>query len=115
VVRVTRFDHIHLSVGDLDRALAFYREAFGAEESFRVDELVFLRLPEGAGTIALDARPEEQRNPDHVGLALAEAEDLDAAVEAVESAGGRLVERGEHAPGIAYAYVADPDGHVLEL
>jgi len=31
------------------------------------------------------------------------------------AAGGRLVARGEHAPGIAFAYVADPDGYVIEL
>jgi catechol 2,3-dioxygenase-like lactoylglutathione lyase family enzyme len=33
----------------------------------------------------------------------------------VEAAGGRLVERGEHAPGIPFAYVADPDGYLIEL
>jgi predicted enzyme related to lactoylglutathione lyase len=65
--------------------------------------------------IALDARPEGERNPAHVGLRLAEAGDLDAAVREVEEAGGRIVERGEHAPDTRYAYVADPDGNVIEL
>lgn len=51
----------------------------------------------------------------HVGLRVAEGVDLDAAVEAVVEAGGQLLERGEHAPGIEYAYVADPDGNVVEL
>ena len=50
-----------------------------------------------------------------MGLALAEGEDLDAAVRAVQEAGGQIVERGEHVPGAAYAYVTDPDGNVLEL
>ena len=31
------------------------------------------------------------------------------------AAGGRLVERGEHEPGRPYAYVADPDGHIIEF
>ena len=30
-------------------------------------------------------------------------------------AGGRLLRRGEHAPGVAFAYVVDPDGYVIEL
>jgi predicted enzyme related to lactoylglutathione lyase len=89
---------------------------FGAEEAFRAgDGLVFLRLPRARGVIALDGRREGKRSPKHVGLRLAEGEELDVAVRAVERAGGALVERGEHAPGIAYAYVTDPDGNVIEL
>jgi catechol 2,3-dioxygenase-like lactoylglutathione lyase family enzyme len=115
VIRVTRFDHVHVAVSNLDRALRFYEEAFGAKESFRVDDLVFVKLDGGAGVIALDARPEDRRNPSHIGLTLADDEDLDVAIQAVERAGGHLVERSEHAPGIPYAYVADPDGSVFEL
>ena len=109
------FDHVHVHVDDVERAFDFYRAAFGAEEAFRVgDQLVFVRL--GGGEIfALDARPEGERNPDHVGLTLADGEELDAAIEEVVAAGGALVERGEHAPGVPYAYVADPDGNVIEL
>lgn len=114
--RITRFDHVHVGVTDLDRAMRFYREVFGTEESFRVGEqLVFVKIPGGAGLIALDARPKGRRNPSHVGLALADPEELAAAVEAVERAGGRVIERGEHAPGMAYAYVSDPDGNVFEI
>jgi predicted enzyme related to lactoylglutathione lyase len=40
---------------------------------------------------------------------------LDAAVEDVVRAGGRVVQRGEHAPGLPFAYVTDPDGNMLEL
>jgi catechol 2,3-dioxygenase-like lactoylglutathione lyase family enzyme len=40
---------------------------------------------------------------------------LDDAVRQVVEAGGRLVERGERASGDSFAYVADPDGYVIEL
>jgi catechol 2,3-dioxygenase-like lactoylglutathione lyase family enzyme len=40
---------------------------------------------------------------------------MDAAVREVEAAGGTLISRGEHAPGVPFAYVRDPDGYVLEL
>ena len=33
----------------------------------------------------------------------------------VHGPGGRLVERGERAPGLPYALVADPDGYVIEI
>jgi hypothetical protein len=33
----------------------------------------------------------------------------------VERAGGRLLRRGEFAPGLPYAYVADPDGYEIEI
>jgi catechol-2,3-dioxygenase len=112
---MTGIDHIHLHVKDVARAARFYRDVFGAEEAFRVGEqLVFMRLPAG-GVVALDARPEGERNPPHAGLALSRGQDLNSAVHAVEEAGGKLIERGEHAPGVAYAYVADPDGNVIEV
>jgi predicted enzyme related to lactoylglutathione lyase len=115
LIRTGAIDHFHVHVADVERAARFYRDAFGAREAFRVGErLVFMSLPAG-GVVALDARPESERNPPHVGIGLAEGEDLDAAVLEVKRAGGQLVERGEHAPGVLYAYIADPDGNVIEL
>jgi predicted enzyme related to lactoylglutathione lyase len=46
---------------------------------------------------------------------LKEGVDLDQAIEEVLAAGGRLVTRGEHAPGEPFACVTDPDGYVIEL
>jgi predicted enzyme related to lactoylglutathione lyase len=114
-IRTAGFDHVHLHVDDVERALTFYRAVFGAEEAFRVGErLVFIRLG-GAEIVSLDGRPESDSAPGHFGLALADGEDLDAAVAEVVSAGGAVVERGEHEPGVRYAYVADIDGNVIEL
>ena len=116
MIRVTGIGHVHLHVSDVARSLAFYRDAFGAEEAFRVGEsLVFLRLPGTTAIVAIDGRPEGESNPRHVGFDLAEDETLDDAFSHVEGAGGRVIERGEHAPGVPYAYVADPDGNVLEI
>jgi catechol 2,3-dioxygenase-like lactoylglutathione lyase family enzyme len=116
VIRLSGIDHVHLHVGDLDRSLQFFKDAFGVEEAFRVgDLLVFVRLP-GAGTvIALDARSESERNPPHVGFVLADKASLDEALKTVARAGGQVVQQGEHAPGMPYAYVSDPDGNVLEF
>jgi predicted enzyme related to lactoylglutathione lyase len=114
-IRTSGFDHVHLGVGDVEAAVAFYRAAFGAEEAFRVGpELVFVRLG-GGEIVGLDARPHAERNQNHFGLALAEGTDLDDAADEVVRAGGSVLERGEHAAGVPYAYIADPDGNVIEL
>jgi catechol 2,3-dioxygenase len=114
-VRTAGVDHVHLRVADVESALSFYESVFGAEEAFRVGErLVFVRL-RGSEIVGLDARPEAEANPAHFGLRLADGQDLDAAVDEVVSAGGAVLERDEHAPGAPYAYVADPDGNVIEL
>jgi predicted enzyme related to lactoylglutathione lyase len=42
-------------------------------------------------------------------------QDIDAAVEQAQAAGGHLLRRGEFAPGYPYAYVADPDGYEIEI
>lgn len=107
-VRTAGLDHVHLHVRDVEAALA-------AEEVLRLGgELVFVRLS-GGEVLGLDGRPPSTRNRAHVGLRLAEGERLDHALVEVSRAGGSVLERGEHAPGRPYAYVADPDGNVLEL
>ncbi len=50
----------------------------------------------------------------HFGFSVVDG-DLEAAIKEVKKAGGKLLERGQHSPGAPYAYVADPDGYVIEL
>jgi len=63
------------------------------------------------------ARAGQQGGVEHFGIHLAEASAaaVDEAVRRAEQAGGHLVERGEHAPGLPYAFVADPDGYTIEI
>ena len=51
---------------------------------------------------------------EHFGFKL-DVSDHDRVIEQVEKAGGKLVSRGEHGGQFPYAYVADPDGYVIEL
>jgi catechol 2,3-dioxygenase-like lactoylglutathione lyase family enzyme len=60
-----------------------------------------------------EAEPIGSGGVSHFGFAL--GGDLDASVRQVEQAGGKLLSRGEHAPGVPFAYFADPDGYVIEL
>jgi catechol 2,3-dioxygenase-like lactoylglutathione lyase family enzyme len=117
--------HVHLLVADHGRAIAFYREVFGMEERFRDGPIVFLGTPDGGDSLALHlattdderARVGRQGGWEHFGIHLPDrsARGIDAAVQRVEVGGGRLLDRGEHAPGVHYAYVADPDGYAIEI
>ena len=121
----TGIRHVHLLVAEHDRAVAFYTQAFGMAEVFRTGALVLLGTPGGGDSLALHlaateddrARAGQQGGVEHFGLHLTEpsAAAVDEAVHRAEQAGGRLVERGEHAPGLPYAFVADPDGYTIEI
>lgn len=122
MIRTQGLTHIHLVVRDLERSLRFYRGVFGMEERFRDGpKMVFLNTPGSRDLITLNEDPAEARlagvngGVAHFGFRLAASTDLDAAVAEVEAAGGKLIRRGEHAPGAAFAYVEDPDGYVIEL
>jgi catechol 2,3-dioxygenase-like lactoylglutathione lyase family enzyme len=122
MIRTQGLSHIHLVVRDLERSLGFYQSVFGMEERFRDGpKMVFLNTPGSNDLVTLNEDPAEMRlagvngGVAHFGFRLADTQDLDAAISQVEAAGGKLVRRGEHAPGAAFAYVEDPDGYVIEL
>jgi catechol 2,3-dioxygenase-like lactoylglutathione lyase family enzyme len=122
MIRTRGLYHIHLVVRDLERSLRFYRGVFGMEEQFRAGpKMVFLRTPGSSDLITLNEDPAEAQNAGvhggiaHFGFKLERESDLDAAVAEIEASGGRVVERGSHGDGHPFAYVADPDGYVIEL
>ena len=118
MVRTYGLMHLNLAVRDTARALRFYEQVFGLREygrgdglvhtraSGRPDILTFAEDPAAAGTVGGVA---------HFGFRLVDPNDIDHAIMEVERAGGRLLRRGEFAPGLPYAYVADPDGYEIEI
>jgi catechol 2,3-dioxygenase-like lactoylglutathione lyase family enzyme len=134
--------HYAVTVSDLDRSLAFYREALGAEiewelafsgaevsETMRVpgSELRVASLRLGAGVLELFEfqRPEgrgfDRRSNDigatHLGVEVA---DIDVAYERVKALGAvcyfppKTADAGPIA-GIRFFYFEDPDGLMVEL
>jgi catechol 2,3-dioxygenase-like lactoylglutathione lyase family enzyme len=114
--------HIHLVVRDLERSLRFYQGVFGMKERFRAGpKMVFLNTPGSDDTITLNEDPAEADKAGqsggvaHFGFRLADPSQLETAIAEIERAGGRLIERGLHGGSFPFAYVADPDGYVIEL
>jgi catechol 2,3-dioxygenase-like lactoylglutathione lyase family enzyme len=121
MVKMRGLNHINLNVTDVRRSLAFYEQAFGMKVKFwdHGDRMVFLNTPGASDTLTLcqagDGDPIGGGGVSHFGFLIAKRGKLDEAVEQVTRAGGKLLSRGEHAPGVPYAYLADPDGYVIEL
>ncbi len=118
MVQTYGLTHINLAVHDMQRALRFYEQVFGLREYGRGDGLVhtqalgrhdiltFVEDATTAGAVGGIA---------HFGFRLVSPRDIDHAISEVGRAGGRLLRRGEFAPGLPYAYVADPDGYEIEI
>lgn len=126
-------DHAGLSVADLDRAVEFYGRAFGFESEFAFGlpgdvRGVMLRLPDGRGRLELFEHPGSSgglrapsplealgtRGYGHFAL---DAADLDGAYALALEAGAseRVSPRPSPEPGVRFAFVADPEGNLVEL
>ena len=117
MVKTYGLSHISLSVRDLERSCAFYEGLLGARVVHREADGVQLQTPGCHDIIALEKR-EGAGAPGgvaHFGFRLVDAKDIDLAIEAAKRGGGTLLRRGEFAPGMPFAYVADPDGYAIEI
>ena len=122
--------HVAVRVADLDRSIAWYEAAFGFAvlHRGRVPEgtpIAMLRTAGGAGVelFELEVRPDPnwagpipalEQGVVHFGL---DVPDVEAAFTRAVTAGGRPVWPPRDAPvsGIRIAFVADPDGNLVEL
>jgi catechol 2,3-dioxygenase-like lactoylglutathione lyase family enzyme len=110
--------HINLAVADPERSLRFYAAVFGVEEYFRDADSIQVQGPGPHDVLAFERSASAAGRTggiSHFGFRLTDPADIDAAVRAVERAGGTLLRRGEFAPGFPFAYVHDPDGYEIEI
>jgi catechol 2,3-dioxygenase-like lactoylglutathione lyase family enzyme len=106
---------IIVSVAELDRALAFYRDALGFDEKYQVGDVVMLVVPgSGDQELLLHRRPP---TPGLAGVAVSLlVDDVDAMTAAAVRAGGNMVDAPADQPwGERQSVLLDPDGHVLCL
>ena len=105
-----RIDYVEFNVGDIERSKSFYGSAFGwrfTDYGPNYCEFDDGRL-KGGFTNLEPARP---GGP----LVILYADDLEAALAAVENAGGRIMKPITGFPGGSRFHFADPDGYELAV
>ena len=132
-----RMDHVGLAVADLDAAMNWYTTAFGYQAEFvnRIEaidlDLVMLVHREhgdrlellhrgGAAPARLDPKPTDPATAARIegfGHVAFDVQDLDGSFERLVGLGARPVMSPgpSPVPGIRMAFVADPEGNLLEL
>ena len=114
-VKLSRVGYIMLTVRDMKRALAFYRDALGLPVRFAGDEFAFL---DGGGT-AIALRQSQSLGPPPAEArteVVFEVEDIGAAYESLRARGVEFRIAPRLATGDRFAAdFRDPDGNVLSI
>jgi catechol 2,3-dioxygenase-like lactoylglutathione lyase family enzyme len=118
MIRTYGLTHIALSVRDAERSLAFYQQVLGVVPVYRDGGFIQAQTPGSRDVLVFEESNEPVSGSGgiaHFGFRLVDPRDIDAAVEAVERAGGRVLRRGDFCPGEPYVFFEDPDGYEVEL
>jgi methylmalonyl-CoA epimerase len=130
-VLLTEIDHVAIAVNDLEAAIAYYRETFGAEvdhrevvESDGVEEAL-LKVADSYVQLLTPTRPDSpvakylERKGEglhHIGYRVA---DCGAALEAVKAQGGRVIDEaprpGSRGTTVAFVHPKTAFGTLIEL
>ena len=106
--------HAEIRSSDPDATRSFFSELFGwtypTEGAFPGYTFVDTGVP-GALYTAISPL---QDGGDLVTFFVA-VDDIDAAVNRARELGGRVVQEPQHVPGVSFALIADPQGHVVGL
>ncbi|MBI5117019.1 VOC family protein [Candidatus Poribacteria bacterium] len=113
------FDHVHLSSADVNAAARFYVEKFGGKKSgeFEVAGTNIVIVDFGGTRVLINDKAPSSvpagSSIDHIGFRVA---DVDAAAEELKKKGADfLLEPMSLGEGIKIAFVAGPDGVMIEL
>jgi len=136
--RVLDFSHVCISVSDMERSLAFYRDVLGLEPIFDValdgdgmaaatgevgahGRMVGCKVPGSGVTLELlcfgHARAASRgtgRGTGYTNISLS-VDDLDASYDALVAAGATPLQKPFVVGGVRMFFVADPDGTPIEV
>jgi|SRR6185369_3697002 predicted enzyme related to lactoylglutathione lyase len=115
-----------LVVNDLDKAAAFYTSVFGLIEMHRLDakitgravsEIVYMSTYPGGPMFILAKFHDVQKPASDESILGFSTKDMDALVQRVEAAGGRLVEVIPESAQMPFrtAFIEDAEGHLVQV
>ncbi len=106
-------DHVWFWVTDMDRSVAFYRDAVGLELRMRHEDTW---AEFAAGPIRIGLHGAGESTARHGGTAVFLVDDLDLAKASLEARGVAFEDHLGEVPGYArYASFSDPDGNSMQL
>jgi methylmalonyl-CoA epimerase len=130
-VLLTEIDHVAIAVNDLEAAIAYYRETFGAEVDHRelvesdgveeallkvADSYVQLLTPTRADSPVAKYLERRGEGLHHVGYRV---DDCSAALDAVKAQGGRVIDEvprpGSRGTTVAFVHPKTAFGTLIEL
>jgi catechol 2,3-dioxygenase-like lactoylglutathione lyase family enzyme len=111
--------HVALTAVDLDESIAFYAEYAAMQVVHRRAGVVWLSDKTRPFVIVLmqaQAVEHPLRGPAHLGVACESREEIDRLSERARAEGRLLDGPNDYGPPVGYwAFLSDPDGHVLEI
>jgi catechol 2,3-dioxygenase-like lactoylglutathione lyase family enzyme len=118
MIRTYGLTHLALGVRDPERSLQFYEQVLGVVPVYREEQFIQAQTPGSRDVIVFQKTKRRSRSSGsiaHFGFRLVDPADIDAAVSAVERAGGTVLDRGEFCPGEPYVFFRDVDGYEVEI
>jgi predicted enzyme related to lactoylglutathione lyase len=114
-----------LVVGDVEKAKTFYEAVCGVREVRRIEgavggrpitELIMQADAEGGATLVLFREHDTPAPTPGSCVLVFDTDDVDAFLERAVAAGGSVMQPKTSLPdfGLSYAFVRDPEGHILE-
>ena len=118
MIKTYGLTHLALGVRDPERALKFYEEVLGVVPIYREADFIQAQTPGSRDVLVFQKTRRRQRSSRsiaHFGFRLVDPADIGAAVQAVERAGGVVLDHGEFCPGEPYVFFRDLDGYEVEI
>lgn len=118
MVKTYGLTHVAIAVEDPERSFRFYQAVLGVVAVYTSADFVQAQTPGTRDVLVFERNTADAGKAGgvtHFGFRLTDPADIAKAAEAVASAGGRILEKGEFVPGEPYLFCLDPDGYKVEI